>query len=411
MAINTIPGGGGASISIEGRPWEHENTIDRQGQLVRLIQAYKCPCIKNGKADLYCNLCKGRGYLLSMQRTLEIREENSPHPGGNMIYPWYHPIAKVKKVQRWLHEINGGNVFYEVDTFDATSIRLVDNGQLPKRIEPIKVTYEVSNADIVLAENSLHDGTYTIHTKGTEIDTSLKTSNPKGIHGDIVEVNRVYNVTQDITYDVIRFAKQSIYIGGGTTIPPVPPATEPTITPYPAPLSTDVLEVDYKYVKAFRVVFTRINVENAVTKFFEDVKMGDIKMTYKARYNIGRGDIVTLQSSLLKEQQIVTRGQGNIDALPAFDITEVLEDIIDEDGNRYDSSLFEIQEYNDLYWKTVTRPATGKKYSIMYLYRPSYIVYRQMPSPMNAGDRDYPQSVFLRYLTRFTHKDLEMYQQ
>jgi len=407
MAINTIPGGGGASISIKGRPHEHENTIDRQGQLVRLIQARKCPCIKNGRADLLCTLCKGRGYLLSYQEEYEVIEENSPHFGTTNVRPWKQPIESVKKVQRWVNHMRGGNIFYKVDSFDSESITLVDNGMLPKRHEPIKVTYSVRNAEQVIGENCNRNG-YTLYTIGTEIDTEKDTSNPKDVHGNITSVSRVYNKTQDYTYIVKSFIKQAIYIDSTPIeVPPVFPETEPTFITPPVPLSTDILEVDYKYIVPFRALFTRIDIQNSVVKYFEDVKIGDIKMSVKAHYHVGRGDIVTMLTTIVKDTAVIIRGAGTKDELPVFDAYDILEDIEDELGNHYiNGTHFRISDYNDLLWLGSTKPTTGKKYTVVYRYRPSYIVYRQMPSPMNAGDRDYPQSVFLRYIGRLTDKDL-----
>lgn len=395
MPVNVMPGGGGSTISITGRPIEHENTIDRQGQLVRLIQVKKCPCIKNGIADLYCTLCRGEGYIRTFQRNLEIREEDSEHHGGPIIRPWIQPVVGVKKVQMWRHHINGGNIDFQVASFSSTQIMLVDNGHLPRRWEPIKVTYLVENAETVTNENCRHTGGYLLRTINTEIDTTGKTSNPKAVHGDVASVQRVFNFTQNRTYAVKSFGKQTIVIDDvGNTVP--------------APLITDVLQVDYKYVRPFRVLFTRIDIENAVVKYFEDLKMGDMKMTLKSRYNVGRGDIVTALTTLVKEQVVVTRGQGTVDSLPSFDIHEILENIEDETGAFYvNGTDFILSEYNKLTWLTAHKPALGKRYSVQYLYRPSYIVYRQMASPMNAEDLDFPQNVFVRFLPKVSIKDLE----
>ena len=80
MGKNSHPGFISPTFTIEGRPEEHEAAIRRQGQLVRLIQAKKCPCIKHGKANLHCTLCGGKGYLHGFQKEIRVVEENSPHP-------------------------------------------------------------------------------------------------------------------------------------------------------------------------------------------------------------------------------------------------------------------------------------------------------------------------------------------
>ena len=78
MGTNTNPGANSGFV-IQGRPQEFNNMIERQGQLVRLIHAKKCSCIKNGHVDLYCAFCKGKGYILFFQEQFDIFQENSPH--------------------------------------------------------------------------------------------------------------------------------------------------------------------------------------------------------------------------------------------------------------------------------------------------------------------------------------------
>jgi hypothetical protein len=389
---------GGNAVAIKGRPTEHEATIKRQGQWVRLLHARKCACITNGRPDLFCTLCKGKGYRTAPQDNIEILEENSSHYEDGYIYPDFVPIHSVKKVQRYIHYTGSGNVFYTVDTFNNTSIKLVDNGQLPKKHESIRVTYKYKNYEDITNENCTHDGTnYLIFTKASEIDTSTDTSNPMDVFGDIVSVSRIYNVTQDITYTLKSFSRSTIKIDdeSGTVDPP---------------LSTDVLQVDYRYVKPIKALVTRIKVDNSLEKFAEDLKINDVTITLNGSMFISRGDVFTVMTTILKGQSVITRGYQSYDEIPAFDVTEIIDTVEDEDGNTYNSTKWELQEYNNFVWITSTKPAQGKKYTLNYLYRPTYQIYRQQNQNINMGDRRYPHRAYARLVNRLNFKDIEVNQ-
>lgn len=394
MAINSHPYYGQTVFKIEGRPLEHEALIQRQGQLSRLVQAKKCPCISQGRAQLFCPLCKGKGYSLNFQREIEVIEENSKHC-GDKIYPFWNPITRVMRVARFLSAIQGGNKDFPILSYTDDEITIDTLGEDLKRYEQLKVTYAYSSANKIVNENCIHNGTYTIKTIATEIDTSGITSNPFFVHGDVISVSRVYNVTQVITYNVLSFARQSIYLDdeSGTK---------------PAPLITDILEVDYEFVSPIKVVTSRIDYENALQKWGEDIKEGDVEATLPGSYYIGRGDIITFLTSFFKGQSVIIRGDGEYDEIPQFDVAQILEDIEDEDGVVYDSSKFELREYNNLHWITASKPARGKRYSIIYTYRPSYIIYKRQVSMLNAEDKRFPHNVYLRLFDRLTIKDLEI---
>lgn len=400
MGQNNNPGVDSGFV-IQGRPQEFNNMIARQGQLIRMIHAKKCSCINNGHADLFCSFCKGKGYILFFQKEFDIFQESSPHGAcGNdaEVNPFYTPITKVRAVQRRLHSSQCSNpnglTDYEIDSFSDSVITLVDNGNLPKRYERVQVSYSYGNAETITNENSTHDGTYKIKTIGTEfIKTHL--GDVLNIHGDVIEVSRAYNKTQDYTYTVISFKKNIITLDSESGSAP-------------APLTTDVLEIDYKYIPVFYAILLQVKTENAIQKWGEDVKLGDIKIILPGFFHIDRASIITAMSTILQTKQIVTRGLGDFDELPSFDVFEIIDDIEDEDGNVYTSSDFELQEFNNLVWTGATKPVQGKKYSINYSYRPSYQVYRPQSKTINLGkDGRYPITTFGRFFNRFSVKDFD----
>jgi len=478
------------AIIIRGRPDLHEQTLNRQGQFVRLLHARKCACIKNGKADLFCSLCKGKGYRTFFQSDIQVLEENSPHYDDGYVYPYWVPVSSVEKVQKFLAPAYGGNVFYDVEAISSNSIKLVDNGKLAHYFEPLKVTYKYQNSEQVTNENSMHLGLdYLLYTLASEIDTTKETSNPLQIYGDIISVSRIYNKTQDLTYTLDYFNKSLIaiqsdlgnvlsiqYTGTGTacnlTINPVGslattvmggPGGENlnitlsgymtigdlvnyinTISSYSAtllgatgilttklnaitsgdnldiktvknlkatetpPLITDVLEVDYIYVKPVLAMVARVKLDNPLEKMAEDIKIGDVMLTLLGSMFVSRGDLFSVMSTILKGQALIIRGRADFDELPAFDVTEIVDKIEDEDGNVYTPTQFELREYNNLVWTTNTKPAAGKKYGVNYLYRPTYMIYRAETQNVNVGNRRYPFRAYARLCNKLTLKDLEI---
>jgi len=396
MGVNTNPGYL-SGLFVKGHPESFNKLLLRQGQLVRLIHARKCPCIKSGYADLYCEICGGKGYKTFFQEECTMLEEYSPHgtEGDNSkIYPFYNPISKVRKVQTRNIDVQGGVTNYEVESFDDSSITLVDDESLPERHERLYVSYNFKNANAVTNENSTHDGTFTIKTTGTKWTTD-HIPDVLEAHGDILSVTRVYNKTTSYSYTVESFKKNYIKLKSGAGIV--------------APQSTDVLEVDYEYIPLLYAALVGVETTNSIEKWGEDVKIGDIRIVLPGYYTIGKGSIITAMTTLLQAQEIIIRGTADYDELPSFDVLEVIGNITDSEGNVYDSNHFEIEEFNNLVWTTTTRPAQGKKYTVNYYYRPSYMVYRPQSKTVNLGkDARYPITTFGRFFNRVSTKDLDL---
>lgn len=398
MGTNNNPYSGQSLVNIEARPNEHEAVIERQGQLVKLLQAKKCPCITHGKPKLFCSLCNGRGYKFYFQEKYMVIEENSPHglcDDLSKIYPFYTPIVNVRKVERITKTCQLNITDYNVASFDDESIMLTAGQDFPKRYEHIKVTYDYKIPNSVTDENSTSDGTYIIHTTGTEMQSTARLSNPFGVHGDIISVSRVRNVTQAIDYNVLSFAKQSITLDSESGAKP-------------APLSNDVLEVDYEYVLPIKAIIGRLKLQNSLLKWGEDIKQSDIEATFPGGYYIKRGNVVVLLTAFVTESVIIKRGAGTKDELPFFEVYEILEDIEDEDGTIYTKDIdFKLSEYNDLVW-IGSSPNNGKKFSVVLRYHPSYTVYKDEMNTTNAEDKRFPKTVLLRIFKKFGIKELDI---
>jgi hypothetical protein len=386
------------AYNIQARPEEHEALIKRQGQVSRIINARKCPCIKNGQASVFCVICRGRGILYNFQKTFIKNSENSPHIGNFECFPLATPVVRSLFVGRCLPDFQGGPLEYRPTGTDGTkcTFEAMNPGDPPpKEYETLKHTYEWSIESQVEDENSTHTaGSYLLKTIATKKrwTAEQKIVNAYDIHGDITDVSRVYNVTKNLTYMVKLFFKNSILIDdvNGSVQPP---------------LVTDVLSVDYKYIEPPRILVGRIDLKNALMKWGEDFKQGDIEAIVPGSYFMSRGDIVTLLTPQFRGDEVIVRGKGRKDELPQFDVIETRGEIIDEDGIHYDNSKWELQDYNDLYWKVGQGPAIGKKYSVSYIYRPTYQVYNHDIDMIAKEDHRFPHTIHLRFFNKFSKLD------
>lgn len=322
-------------------------------------------------------------------------DENSPHHGDFEIFPEWSPILKVYKVERYLHESQGGNKTYTVDSFTDQSITISDpdGGCPPKRYERLRVTYEYDLWDYCEGEDSDVVGDYELKTTGTFIEEVRNSSNPFDMHADLAKVIEIKNITQSLTYTVKDFYKQTIIIDDqGGAVPPI--------------VDTDILSVTYYKVKPPTIGTGRLTLTNAIIKSSDDLKEGDVQGIFSRVYNLNKGDFVTFLVPRLRDEIVVTRGKAAIDEIPQFDIVDIDQTIIDEDGNEYTYGTdYELQRYNDLVW-IGNSPAEKKKYSYGFLYRPTYRIYKQNVDAMNNENKYFPQFCDMRFVNRYDKKDM-----
>jgi hypothetical protein len=393
MGVNNNPSYSISKFDIQAHPEEHHALIQRQGQASRIMQSRKCPCLSGGRAQLLCNLCKGKGYLLTFQRSILVIDEQSPHCELKVNTFW-SPILAVNSVLVERHASQGGNVLMNVDSFSGNQIDISHPEFAgPKNYETTKATYRYDNWNEITGEQQKGNGSFIYHSIGTK-STVRNSSNPFNIHGDLVEVTRVYNVTKDINYDIKSFKKQTITIDD----------KKQTVEP---PEATDDLEFDYKYVDPIQLGTDRIKMDSFMESWNENSKTGQLQFIIPAGYEIAKGDVITLMVPRLREDAVIIRGSDTHDEIPQFDIVEILSKIIDEDGQLYESGTdFSLEEYNNLVWKAGKGPAAGKNFSISYVFRPSFRIYKQVVDTMSNENKYFPQMVEAKFMNKFTHADM-----
>ncbi len=391
MATNTKPGAGVPVFTIEASPDKMDEVIARQGQWCRIILARKCP--RQGITrhhDMHCPICGGKQELYEYQRRIRVPQEDVHLPerndGAGHILPWWNPIAKVNKVWRHIHPVQGGSQFWEVDSFTNTEITLVAdaNGEFPRYYEQVIVDYEYDRYESITAEEVVSDGTVIVGVStGLEIETQT-TSNPEGVKGDLTAVSRVRNVTQSWTYAVSSFSRQEITLNTAQI-------------GYLAPNVDDVIEVDYTYCPPATVAIEMYEDGERMEKMGHDIKVGDVVGTFPSFYDVGAGDIVTFLFAQSRKETIITRGASAWDYLPSFDVVRTVDyEIRDEDGATYTEGVnYQIQEFNRLQWIS-GGPAQGKRYSVDYLERPTFRVLARGPTHNFAENKRFPQKLTLR---------------
>jgi hypothetical protein len=404
MGVNRLGSAVGVSIRSQGLE-VYLRAIERQGQYVRIIRVKKCGCVKNGQPDLFHNLCNGKGYIFDFQPDIEVVEEQSQHFSDGKVYPFYIPITKVRKVMRWIAGHQSWNRFYEVESIsaDKKSFKLLDDGYLPKTFEKIKVTYFYKSSEDIIDEVCDHKNGL-IYTEKTQVSVEEKSSNPYEIHGNIIEVIRVYNETTSETLVVESFSKNQIKVVGTPILDPI---THLPIGMDYGMVDGDVIKVTYKYVPCTKMIVNHIATQNSVQKYGEDVKIGDAKITSNSSYNMGKGDIITVMSELKKDNQPLTRGSGIFDEVPTFEVYDFEDDITDIDGVLYVKNVdFELFEFNKILWISSKKPSSGTKYTVSFLYRPSYQIYRNLPQTTSLENVRFPVSSLAKMINKFTIKDI-----
>jgi len=403
MGNNNKPGGNTPIFLIQARPKEHDAVVERQGQWARILHSQPCTCIKtDGHPSMNCTKCRGAGFVYYFQSEKEVIEENSPHCGQNVINPYWTPITKVIKVQRKLAPIQGGNKNYLIKSFNDDTI-YIEGATPPKSSDIIQCTYRYSNLDEKIQSfiyNGINKFEMNLYIDTVKEDMEyLARSNAYKVAGDITQIISFINKGQEgnikssnyLSY--ITFKKQYIYLDTTDIID----------------LDTnDILEIKVQYSKPELVATTQLTTKRMYEKWGSNIETGDVDAIFQSNVDIKNGDIITFLISNQSKSWLMTRTRKDYDELPEYDVIEILENIIDEDNNKYIKDTdFEIRNYNDLYW-IGNKPSDGKKYSIVFSYKLTYIVFNENIKTITNENQRFPKNVLLRLYTRVKNKEMEL---
>lgn len=380
-------------FNIEGDPQKYNGLIERHGTLARVMRARKCPCIKSsGSPDLYCKLCKGDGFIHEFQRKfLAFEEDADIRSDREVVYPFMVPILEPISVERMLAPEAGGIVKYTINSFDSNTITIAGS-PLPYHYNQMRVShyfdgYTFASQDVV----DVNDITYTLTTTQTRYDGEYRNSNVTNVHGDIALVTEVKNIVTGYIYKDYTFRKNVIQIGSRE----------------PKPVQGQIV-VSYHFVEPTLVLPQSLDTTNEKDNWNTDMTAGRVMIGMKYWYEISEGDLITLLAVELYKDVIITHNASTgVDKLNEFDIVRLDDEIIDEDGIHYINNVdFVLKPFRDIAWMG-KQPKQGKKFSVRFSYRPTYIVFLNNPTPNALENKKYPTLVNAKYYQMMLPKDIE----
>jgi len=382
-------------FTIEGHPEKFINLINYHGALARVMRARKCPCKGgHGSPVMHCKLCRGDGFIYDFQRKLLQTDEDSDVKGqSNYVHPFRVPIIDVLKVERLLPEEQGGIVKYNVDDFDQETITISSptGKPLPKHYEKMRVSYYFDRFNKVEGERvSVNVAARKLTTTGTLFSGEHRFGNSQNMHGDIVIVDRVYHEDTGFDFSDYTFRRNNIYLSQSD----------------PAPEVNKIL-VDYYYAPPTRVLPADLDVREEKDKWTTNLASGLTKIGCEPWWELSPGDIITLLPFEFFKDEVIAHSNHVLDKLTEFDVSYVDDIIFDEDGNRYRlNEDFILQDFHDIYWMG-NQPNYNKNISVRYGYRPTYVIFQEMPVPNAMENKSFPKTFFVHHYNKTLQKEVE----
>ena len=361
-----------SAVTVYGNPESFKKLIKSHGQLCKIKQALVCPCLagNHGSADYTCEICNGDGYVYSYQRRFLVTDENS-RTCGKIITPFWNPIVSVTKVQNVTSCVQGGITNLTVESFDATTITLAEAAV---NYEKKRVTYSFDGWTYVASEKLRIDATNKLmYADGTIYDAGYQSSNPLNAYSDITQIVRIWN---SVTGNVLN---PDNYTFEGNVI-----STTEVID--------DNMYIEYYFSDMTQVINTDVVNRDNNEVWTHDPKSGECKMAFYPYWELSKGDLVTLSSTILyKNEQLPHR--KDLDRLFEIEIFSLNNEIFDEDGIIYQIDTDYILQGRNIKWIGTKKPGTGKIISVRYGYKPSYIIFEDNPIPNNLENKQYPVTV------------------
>jgi hypothetical protein len=374
-------------IKPKVNPQRFAQLINNQGTFARIMRSKTCPCVgaNKGTPDLYCQLCFGEGLLYDYQREITITDDRCVvlENYSNKAYVYYVPMLKPIKFQLLSGKSQFGIVDLKILDFDSNSITV--EGELRDE-DRIRGSYIVDRYEFV--ENDITDvipNTNILTVSKLTANDSYNTSNSIKAKGDITKIVKVYETENtNNVYEVKTFYKNFIEL--------VQPPTN---------LQPGFLSVDYYFAPVVKVLHRDLESSNEKDKIGQDLPMGTVFFSIDGYWEIAEGDLITLSITEYFKNQVIARSETGIDSLWEFDVTRVVDDIISASGQIYKKDIdFHLQNYRNIVWHE-NSPNIGEAYTVRYAYNPTYIIFRQQPSPNALQNKVFPKGFYAHIFSKF----------
>lgn len=368
-------------------PQRFTQLINNQGTFARIMRSKSCPCIGTnyGTPDIHCNLCKGEGLLYDYQREITIVDDKcvAVENKSNKAYVYYTPMLKPIKFQLLSGKSQFGIVDLKVLDFDANSITI--EGELYDE-DRIRGSYVVDRFSFTESEElKVIPNTSILYVTKLIADDSYNSSNSLQSKGDITKVVKVWQTDNPgIEYEIEKFYKNQIILKN-------PPSN----------VTDGFLSASYYYAPVVKVLHRDLESSNEKDKIGQDLPMGTVFFSVDGYWELAEGDLITLTVTEYFKNQVVSRGATGKDELWEFDVTRIVDDIVAQDGSIYKKDTdFHLEGYRTIVWHS-NAPALGKVYTVRYAYNPTYIIFRQQPSPNALQNKVFPKGFYAHVFSKF----------
>lgn len=371
------------SVTVFGNPESFNKLIKNHGQLSKVKQGLVCPCAadNHGSQSYHCDICSGKGYIYTYQQRFLITDENS-RSCKKEVFPYWQPIVGVEKVETVTSPVQCGITEQTVVSFDDTKI-ILENEILPyiqKRVSYYFDGRTLIEGDIleVDANNSV------MYAPGTVFDTGYQSSNPLNAYADIAEIVRLYNfVTNE---DITEFTFNGNMI-----------ETDETIV-------AGQMKADYYYSDLTQIITGDIKRKDNLETWTNELASGDCRMAIYPFWEIAKGDIIVLASTVLYKQETLTH-ISELDELWEIEVFDLNNVIIDGAGNKYFINQDYILQGSNIKW-IENEPEKNSTISVRYGYKPAYIIFEDNPEPNNLENKQYPKIVFAKSWSKMKKDDV-----
>jgi hypothetical protein len=384
MGTNTNTGQENAT-TVFGNPESFTKLITNHGLLCKIKQALACPCVglNYGSADVYCDICRGDGYIYTYQRNFLVVDENSPSC-QNTLTPWWNPIISVEKVQNVTSAIQGGITEIDVVSFTDTVITV---DEVLNEYEKKRVTYTFDGWTYVASEQLSVDATNGLmYVSGNVFDSGYQSSNPLNAYADITSIVRIWNN--------VTSAEITNFTFEGNVI-----STEETIV-------AGQMYIEYYYSDLTQVIATDIATKDNNEQWTSDLASGQTKIAFFPFWDIAKGDIIVVAATVLWRNEVFTHTK-DLDKLFEIEIFQLNNVIIDEDGVKYylDTDYVLFGRY--VKWISANKPDVDKICSVRYGFKPAFVVFEDNVEPNNLENKAYPKICMVKSWTKTSKDDLK----
>jgi hypothetical protein len=144
-----------------------------------------------------------------------------------------------------------------------------------------------------------------------------------------------------------------------------------------------------------------------IPEHFKTVEANKVLYPENPMFDVGEWDKITLTDTEFRYNDFLIKGESILgrpaDTLKHKFVTRILS-VLKANSETGEVTFY---EYNvDFILNNMTlqwlpegnSPAEGEKYSIMYYYRPTYIVYTQLPQSRDPDGQHFPKKVVLRLM-------------